>query len=169
MFTLHGKGNNQMMARKLCLLSEVLYAVSKTIAMSTGSAFTSIRKKVADFKLNYLKGYIKKKKGSGTIGNAISYSAYPDGLKQRQKLCVPANLGVQPCIYYTFGLTTEMAFYAWGVENLEQKETHYCPLHAGSLQCVHVISFTVKGHEENIKALYPFKRVIFLSSHTHRA
>lgn len=91
------------------------------VRKSTGSSFTSIRKKVANIKLNDLKGYIKKKKkrGSGTIGNAISYSAYPDGIKHRQKFYVPANPGVQPCTFYAFGLTTEMALYAWGVENLE--------------------------------------------------
>lgn len=114
--------------QQCCMLSVKLF-LSKTfldsrvhVRKSTGSSFTSIRKKVADFKRSDLKGYIKKKKkkrGSGTIGNAISYSAYPDGIKHRQKFYVSANPGVQPCTYYAFGLTTEMALYAWGVENLE--------------------------------------------------
>lgn len=38
----------------------------------------------------------------------------------RSSMCLlTANPGVQPCTFYAFGLTTEMALYAWGVENLE--------------------------------------------------
>lgn len=75
-FTLHGKGNHQMISMEImppvcqqcCMLSVKLF-LSKTfldsrvhVRKSTGSSFTSIRKKVADFKRSDLKGYIKKKK-----------------------------------------------------------------------------------------------------------